>query len=667
MSDGTDRRHGAQPGQIGKIRWKDLLTKGLPDGRAFVSDGQGGVRDVTPAEIVGATQLDELADVGTALETDGFVLAADGSKYDGKTPDDAGLVDLSTIQSLTGQKSFLAGLRAGAIDSLGGPTIGFTNKRLVIGAAVNLDEAATLAQVLGSTGGLITVGHPGGARTPDFSDLGEAIEGATAGGGGTIIILDSDSYEATGIDGVTRDMRNVVIMGQPGADPALMPQIRLEMAAGAVEDAGSSSAFPLPDESTGWEVRGCKLGPLAIQAKPTDPAINFSIILDNCLFTDVDPFGVSAGAGADEGVVETTVTAARVTVRNCTVNAAFRVLATKFLVNADGTDATIHIQDTQPNAAGDSVPAPIRMLRTVSGGSGSIFHDATTSPDTVGAGITTLNVDGSALDLHSSGLDMSAGSDGTGADLNKVVVRSGLSVIALDAHLGGTVTKSRRLQLSSNLTADLTAGVGAGGLDAGAAAVDTWYAAYVIGGASPTALLLSLIFPTAAPTTPVLPGGYDVFRYLGGVRTTSGVATDLIISAQLGSTALWQTTQNISTMGAFFTATWSLKSFASFAPPTARRMTGFMSVFASGFTSGDHNLYLAHPDHFTPGGVAVVEGRKVLRSHIGALSGAVGFQTAHWDIDVDSTQSLGLLLIPGGPGALSAWEMNADGWYDSFV
>lgn len=84
------------------------------------------------------------------------------------------------------------------------------------------------------------------------------------------------------------------------------------------------------------------------------------------------------------------------------------------------------------------------------------------------------------------------------------------------------------LRVLAQLTADITNVGVPNGLDAGAEAMNTWYAIYVIGdtsGANPVASLLSENF-----VTPALPAGYDVFRRVGSVR--NGTNNDFLDFSQ---------------------------------------------------------------------------------------------------------------------------------------
>jgi len=76
-------------------------------------------------------------------------------------------------------------------------------------------------------------------------------------------------------------------------------------------------------------------------------------------------------------------------------------------------------------------------------------------------------------------------------------------------------TNDFTMKWTGTLTADITVS-GAGGLDTGSEAANTWYAVYVIGdstGINTPNTLISVSF-----TSPTLPSGYDKFRRVGWVR-----------------------------------------------------------------------------------------------------------------------------------------------------
>ena len=85
----------------------------------------------------------------------------------------------------------------------------------------------------------------------------------------------------------------------------------------------------------------------------------------------------------------------------------------------------------------------------------------------------------------------------------------------------GSVTDSTRAEVidwTGTLAADLAVS-GAGGLDTGAEAADTWYAVHVIGDTTDTNPPKALFSLSA--TAPTLPAGYDIFRRVGWVRNKS--------------------------------------------------------------------------------------------------------------------------------------------------
>lgn len=131
-------------------------------------------------------------------------------------------------------------------------------------------------------------------------------------------------------------------------------------------------------------------------------------------------------------------------------------------------------------------------------------------------------------------------------------------------------TDALTFEFSGTLSVDITAS-GAGGLDTGSEAADTWYAVYVIadsfGNNSPAGL-----FSTSA-TTPTLPTGYDVFRRIGWVRNDSG--SDFIDFFQVGNSqdrwVYWSVDRDDVAIlqGGSATVRTTLDA-SSFVPPTSR-------------------------------------------------------------------------------------------------
>lgn len=124
--------------------------------------------------------------------------------------------------------------------------------------------------------------------------------------------------------------------------------------------------------------------------------------------------------------------------------------------------------------------------------------------------------------------------------------------------------------LSAPVVVDITV-VGAGGLDTGAEAANTWYYAHVIAdstGANPTRGLLS-----ASAMAPILPSGYDRSRRVGSVRNTAASNFRQFATAGFGGERSVQYTDAISNRqglvgGAAVVVT--AVACGGFIPPTSR-------------------------------------------------------------------------------------------------
>ena len=128
------------------------------------------------------------------------------------------------------------------------------------------------------------------------------------------------------------------------------------------------------------------------------------------------------------------------------------------------------------------------------------------------------------------------------------------------------------MEFTGTLTAAITAS-GAGGLDTGVEAADTWYAVHVIGdttGANSPAALLSL-----SATAPTQPAGYDVFRRVGWVRNDA--SSDLLKFFQRGRsrdrTIYYDEAVNATRVLNMGTATvFTAVDCSGFAPPTSEEL-----------------------------------------------------------------------------------------------
>ena len=133
-------------------------------------------------------------------------------------------------------------------------------------------------------------------------------------------------------------------------------------------------------------------------------------------------------------------------------------------------------------------------------------------------------------------------------------------------------TNSFDISFTGTLPADITV-AGAGGLDTGVEAGNTWYAVYVIGDSTavnPADVLLSASF-----TSPTLPFTHDIFRRIGVVRNDSASDFLSFVQANTGKDRFYiyddetATALNVLTGGS--ATAFATVSLAAFAPPTSLR------------------------------------------------------------------------------------------------
>jgi len=137
------------------------------------------------------------------------------------------------------------------------------------------------------------------------------------------------------------------------------------------------------------------------------------------------------------------------------------------------------------------------------------------------------------------------------------------------------------IKIEVTKTVDITVS-GAGGLDTGSEAADTWYAVYVIddtGGTNSPAGLFS-----ADDETPTLPNGYNVFRRIGWVRNNS--SSDFWEFSQKGKSSSrvyyhLENNTNLQALSDGNATTWTDVDLSSFAPSTCNDV-----ILQVGFKTG---------------------------------------------------------------------------------
>jgi hypothetical protein len=204
---------------------------------------------------------------------------------------------------------------------------------------------------------------------------------------------------------------------------------------------------------------------------------------------------------------------------------------------------------------------------------GNLRHGHLTSGATMTVDATALTVARTAAWQDASGTvaylaDVTAAAGGRAGYLSGCQARyQTASQVAIAAGLARSSDDTFDLVVTATLTVDITV-AGAGGLDAGAEAADTWYAVYVIGDSTltnPTVGLLSTAFES-----PTLPAGYDKQRRVGSVRNN---AASNFIEFQINGVGKWReveyltdlTTRQILSAGSAIVLT--TISAASLVPP----------------------------------------------------------------------------------------------------
>jgi len=654
------KRLGSQPGQIGATRFKDIAVTGVPDGWVLVVGAGGRVTAVAPGSVVGTVQLSDLSDVGAALSTPGFILSVSAGKYNGQSPDSAGIINKTTAQTIAALKDFAGGLKTTTITPHSGSVVAMLG-RMSGQPAVNLDEYATLSQ-MSAVGGIVTLGLSTNPKNPDFNTLGDAIESLTTVGGGIILVLDNEDYEATDIDQDTRSMSNIVIWGQPGAAIADMPGIRLVGAADLEEEVGSSS--PATSEIPAWHLVGCRLGLFSLDARLSILADDLSIILDECGLTEDDIFSQSAGAGADEGVIVVPggLTGIRITMKSCRLkDGAFTAFGTKvmaFRSSAPSTSVAWQISNMQEESL-DSVllPASPRELQFTSAAgevAGALWHDNSVQGQNTNS--TSFRTRKQSIPAETLG----------SRQIDRLKIRYGVTAttIALDAFAGALFAYGnedsnyhRYLIDTGGLTADISAS-GVNGRAPGIALAVGWYYLWLVESQEDLTRFMYLTTSATLPS-PSAPSGlapYSLCRRIGSCYWDGATIVEAIQEKELIIYENEATAVSTGDPGANFVAVGT----AVRTPPTSSRAR--LTLHATcGLINNDIFAIVAHGDKAgATGGIRAIS--------ITAPGGSGGSDCcAAVDVDLNASRQFAVRreATVGAP-VFTALNIFVTGYYESF-
>ena len=148
------------------------------------------------------------------------------------------------------------------------------------------------------------------------------------------------------------------------------------------------------------------------------------------------------------------------------------------------------------------------------------------------------------------------------------LARASASTATVGAGIGRSSDNTEDIILTSTKTADLTLS-GAGGLDTGSEAADTWYYLYVIGGVAVSA---DVLWSTSA-TSPTLPTGYSVHRRVGAFRndSSSNLLDVTLINGSQGTRTYYYADRSAqAALSAGTSTTFATVNLSSFVPSTTQ-------------------------------------------------------------------------------------------------
>ncbi len=230
-----------------------------------------------------------------------------------------------------------------------------------------------------------------------------------------------------------------------------------------------------------------------------------------------------------------------------------------------------------------------------------------------------------------------------GASLNGITMATGTEAVFFDAATGRSVRHANVGALAFNLGS----GVGLNGLDAGAAAANTWYYGYLISDGTTVGTLTSL-----SATAPTLPTNY-IFKKLVSVFRVNG-STQVVAFAQSGSMiSIIQTNIFTNTTGV---TTYTGVDVSAAVPPIATSLFGLVGTSISSAT--DKAVFVACSSY--AGGVPLGKSGGTVRGSTTAVEnfyGSTPFDVAYRANGADTT-----VLWRSEATTASAYRMDISGF-----
>lgn len=227
----------------------------------------------------------------------------------------------------------------------------------------------------------------------------------------------------------------------------------------------------------------------------------------------------------------------------------------------------------------------INNLAIASQAQGDVVYFNGTNWTRLGAGTS-----GQYLQTQGTGANpqwATANSGMPGGYSNLVVTVTGNNTLTVTARAttASTAANAYLVINSPSVSCDLSAS-GLNGLDTGAEAANTWYAAYVISDGTNTGCLLSL-----SATTPTMPGSYTYRIRVGWVRNDG--SSNLYRTIQKNQRAQYVVGTNpasalqmaTGSAGNISTPTWVAVATGNYVPTTASRILGYIGLGNTGNTA----------------------------------------------------------------------------------
>jgi len=220
-------------------------------------------------------------------------------------------------------------------------------------------------------------------------------------------------------------------------------------------------------------------------------------------------------------------------------------------------------------------------MTLVCAGSDGIFAPGSSATFQIPSGMSFTLVSNGGTSWYAIGTQNTVGVIGTARNLTgSATGLNAVATFAADEIVVENSFNSYQVLRAMSISPSLANPIGANGLDTGSVggAVSTWYSVWVIWNGSTVSGLFSL-----SATSPTMPAGYTHKALVGWARTDATGSKFLLGMTWIGARWSWKVAAgtNLAAMpimasgsvGSITTPTWIAVPWASFAPPTAKRIT----------------------------------------------------------------------------------------------